>query len=192
MYSLSAYPPDNGFFSLFGLYFKTMTRFLLMVSVFVSLFALFSCVTISFESFQPAGRDIKENLRSRIVNEAKTWIGVPYKFGGKSRGGVDCVGFVNCVLMNCLPDRGWESLSGYYNSYPAAPRFGIRPGDFVFFRIKGSIRHIGIYCGNEEFIHAPAEGQLVRIDKLEGFWAKTLAGARKLYESEREYITAVY
>ncbi|MBN1696145.1 MAG: C40 family peptidase [Spirochaetales bacterium] len=61
------------------------------------------------------------------------------------------------------------------------------PGDFVFFRINGKLAHIGIYVGNNEFIHSPARNQYIRIDKLEAFWADTFYGAKKLYRKESAY-----
>jgi probable lipoprotein NlpC len=128
-----------------------------------------------------------KNLRYHIVNKAKNYIGVPYKWGGKSKKGIDCVGLVNCVLRELIQKK-YETIFTYYTEYPKVAKKNMRPGDFVFFRIEGKIAHIGIYVGNNEFIHSPARKQFVRIDKLEGFWGRTFCGARKLYKKESMFI----
>ncbi|MBN1410929.1 MAG: SUMF1/EgtB/PvdO family nonheme iron enzyme [Spirochaetales bacterium] len=129
-----------------------------------------------------------KNLRNRIVAEAKTYIGVPYKWGGKNRKGVDCTGLVNCVLRGLIPSRPLLSMKKYLK-YQKVSLKKLKPGDFVFFNPYGKgIGHIGIYIGNKQFIHAPGFHQKVRIDKFDRYWGRVLVRATQLYKTEKDYI----
>jgi len=63
------------------------------------------------------------------------------------------------------------------------PRRDLRPGDLVFFRLAGrEVSHVGIYAGNDQFIHAPQSGGNVRIASLDDEWfSERYAGAGRPY-----------
>lgn len=96
------------------------------------------------------------DIRQQIVAYAKQLIGVRYVLGGYSTKGFDCSGFVGYVLdrFGISHERTASELS---QSGEAVSRDELRPGDLVFFDTNGghnSINHVGIYIGNNKFIHA--------------------------------------
>lgn len=105
-----------------------------------------------------------------ITSEAATYLGAPYVWGGESHSGVDCSGLVKMsfkksgVEMNHLAD--WQSRHG-----ESLPLDRVRPGDVVGFRSPGhaSFGHVGIYVGNDTFIHAPTFGVPVQYAKFSSF-----------------------
>lgn len=105
-----------------------------------------------------------------ITSEAATYLGAPYDWGGESHSGVDCSGLVKMsfkksgVEMNHLAD--WQSRHG-----ESVPLDRVRPGDVVGFRSPGhaSFGHVGIYVGNDTFIHAPTFGVPVQYAKFSSF-----------------------
>lgn len=105
-----------------------------------------------------------------ITAEAATYLGAPYVWGGESHSGVDCSGLVKMsfkksgVEMNHLAD--WQSRHG-----ESVPLDRVRPGDVVGFRSPGhaSFGHVGIYVGNDTFIHAPTFGVPVQYAKFSSF-----------------------
>ena len=103
---------------------------------------------------------------SGVVADAKELLGTRYVWGGTSRGGFDCSGFVLYVMRKSgirLPRTSIEqSRVGTFVS-----RGDLRTGDLVFFNTRGSrISHVGIYLGDGKFIHASSGGGRVRIDSL--------------------------
>jgi len=64
-------------------------------------------------------------------------------------------------------------------------RKDLQPGDLVFFRLSGrEVSHVGIYAGDNRFVHAPQSGGTVRIDSLEQeYFRRSFAGAGRLYPS---------
>lgn len=95
--------------------------------------------------------------RSVIVEEARKWLGTPYRYGGEDMNGVDCSGMVMKVYQNAanikLP-RSSREQQQYCNRID---RNDIALGDLVFFSSKrggGNVSHVGIYIGGDEFIHS--------------------------------------
>ena len=99
----------------------------------------------------------------QIVNTARKYLGVPYKWGGASPSGFDCSGFVYYVLRSCgfNADR---TLTTMYRQGTPVSKENLQPGDIVFFAGtfgSGGISHVGIYVGNGQFIHAPNSRSVV-------------------------------
>lgn len=99
--------------------------------------------------------DVK--VANALVKEANKWLGVPYRYGGKSRSGTDCSGFV-MTIFNDVADvklpRDSRSQEAYCRHIDAK---NMQPGDLVFFSGKGggsSVGHVGMYVGDNSIIHA--------------------------------------
>ncbi len=113
-------------------------------------------------------------------------IGTPYRWGGTSpKRGFDCSGLVNYVFQNVdevdLPRTAQQMYSMRGNSKVA--RGDLQPGDLVFFRIhnRRNVDHVGIYVGDNQFVHAPRRGQKVRVSDLSGdYWKKHYTAARRI------------
>jgi peptidoglycan endopeptidase LytE len=101
-----------------------------------------------------------------LVKVAMGFLGAPYRLGGSSVTGIDCSGFVKKIynLFNIdLPRTAMEqSLVGMRVS-----RDELSEGDLLFFGTKRTIGHVGIYVGNNEFVHASSRKRGVRVDNLD-------------------------
>ncbi|MCX5842301.1 MAG: LysM peptidoglycan-binding domain-containing protein [Deltaproteobacteria bacterium] len=107
------------------------------------------------------------NERSLFVRVAKGFLGAPYRLGGSSIRGLDCSAFVKKIYEFfdvSLPRTAKEQAGvGMHVS-----RDELKEGDLVFFNTRRAYGHVGIYIGNNEFVHAAAGRQrMVRIDTLD-------------------------
>lgn len=112
-----------------------------------------------------------------VVAIAMRYLGVPYVWGGASPStGFDCSGFTMYVYAQIgvsLPHYTGDQ----WQMGTAVARDQLQPGDLVFFDGLG---HEGIYIGNNQFIHAPHTGDVVKISSISGWYADTYVGARRL------------
>lgn len=100
-----------------------------------------------------------------VLQEAKSWLGVPYRYGGASREGVDCSGLTLRVFEKvniALP----RTAAAQYERGRATD--SPRVGDLAFgdYNDSGNIEHVGIYSGDGEMINAPYPGTVVRYDPI--------------------------
>lgn len=116
---------------------------------------------------------------TRALHAARSFLGVPYAWGGESRGGLDCSGLV--VVSFRAIGRELPHYSGaLWHLGRHVAEGALRPGDLVFFRLSGGVPgHVGIYAGRGRYIHAPSSGGVVRYGRMSDR-ADDFAGARRL------------
>ena len=129
--------------------------------------------------------DEGDNLSLRVVAGAIAWLGVPYRYGGHGRGGVDCSGFVSAVLRAADPGRSYPDRSSAWAGFGTAATGEIRPGDILLFGADARIGHVGIALSRDSFIHAASRGPRtgVIISSLdESSWREDLLATRRIKE----------
>ena len=121
---------------------------------------------------------------SALTVAAMELVGVRYRRGGTStETGFDCSGFTRHVFETSLglvlPRRADEQAAAA--GLVAVKREDLRPGDLVFFNtLKRTFSHVGIYIGDNRFIHSPRPGQSVRTEDMSfAYWARRFTGARR-------------
>jgi len=120
-------------------------------------------------------------LREEIVKTARSFIGIPYLWGGNSpETGFDCSGLVvACYQLNGL-NLPRTSQEQFQMGTPIS-RSSLAKGDLVFFAASGGkkVSHVGIYVGDGCLIHAPGKSKMIRVDSLSGqYFSKRYLGAR--------------
>jgi len=123
-----------------------------------------------------------------LVMNALGLIGVRYRFGGNSpESGLDCSGFVRYVFNDTfgfmLPRRSVE-MSQVGTTVAVND---LRPGDLVFFNtMRHTFSHVGIYIGDNKFVHAPSTGSKIRVDDMRAsYWVTRYNGARRIDDAAR-------
>lgn len=117
-----------------------------------------------------------------LLAEAYTWVGTPYRYGGQSRSGADCSGFVMQVYLKTLGIKLPRSSREQAQQGRRVKRSELRPGDLVFFAIgRGStVNHVGIYAGNNMMIHASASRGVMLATFTDPYFTRHYHSARRL------------
>lgn len=116
----------------------------------------------------------------KAADTALTMIGKPYRYRGEGPSGFDCSGLVRYSYLVAGVDvpHGTKSLLSV--TRPVS-RSSARKGDLIFFLQSGKrYSHVGIYVGNDRFVHSPSTGKTVRTDSLaDPYWKKHFLDARR-------------
>jgi peptidoglycan DL-endopeptidase LytE len=122
-----------------------------------------------------AGSDSNEITSAALAN-----LGAPYKWGGSSSSGFDCSGYIYHVFNKAGYDIKRQSSDGYFNRSYYVDKPGL--GDLVFFEntYRKGISHVGIYIGDQQFIHAGDNG--VEISSLNNpYWKSKFDSFKRFY-----------
>ncbi|WP_425547908.1 C40 family peptidase [Actimicrobium antarcticum] len=127
------------------------------------------------------------NRASELALNALGLIGIRYKMGGNTaENGLDCSGLVRLVFQQAwgatLP-RTAEEISQVGQKVDTHE---LQPGDLVFYNtLRRGFSHVGIYLGDNKFIHSPSTGGQVRIESMDiGYWKSRFNGARRISDPD--------
>ena len=128
-------------------------------------------------------RDLSQ-VSNEVIFRAISLVGTPYRYGGtQPETGFDCSGLIGFVFSEAaglkLPRTTRELID---IDAKVIDRDNLQPGDLVYFNSRGGrVSHIGIYVGEDRFVHSPSTGSVVRIDKLNTpYWTKFYVGAKRV------------
>jgi cell wall-associated NlpC family hydrolase len=134
----------------------------------------------------PRGYDYRIDYRipaSRLRSIIKSYLGVPYRYGGTSRRGLDCSGFVNVVFKELNRARVPRTTRRLRKLGKQVPLGQAALGDLVFFRMgsRGTVDHVGIWVGEGRFAHASQSKGITysRIDQE--YYRKRFAYLRRVF-----------
>ena len=121
-----------------------------------------------------------------VLQAAESRLGAPYRYGGAGPDAFDCSGLVTYAYRQLgvfVP----RTAAQQFAAAAPVPRGDLRPGDLVFFRLDGrEVSHVGIYAGDDRFVHAPQSGGQVRMASLDDdYFRQRFAGAGRLYPPRR-------
>lgn len=123
------------------------------------------------------------NAAQDVILQGLKLVGISYKRGGNDEdSGLDCSGFVRLVFkdtVGMLLPRSAREMAEVGERVDAQD---LKPGDLVFFNtMKRAFSHVGIYLGDNYFLHAPKPGAEVRVESMQtSYWVKRYNGARRI------------
>ena len=118
-----------------------------------------------------------------LLLQAFSLIGVNYRYGGKSpETGLDCSGLVRYVFRQSMQMALPHNALAISKMGENIDKQELKPGDLVFFNtLRRQFSHVGIYIGDDMFLHAPSSGGGVQIVNLKDkYWQQRYNGARRI------------
>ena len=132
--------------------------------------------------FRRSPRLVAQTVRYKLAKAARTFLGLPYRWGGMSeRRGADCSGLVKMIFAKLhieLPRTSRDQIE----AGEEVPVDRLETGDLVFFSSGGDTpTHVGVYMGNHQFLHAEKKaGRVIITDLSQPWYAKRFLGARRV------------
>ena len=128
---------------------------------------------------------IKRNNRlaqdqQKLEIEYQKYKGVKYKYGGTDRNGFDCSGFVQIVYLNIYQINLPRTVKEMAKLGRKISSSSLRSGDLVFFRPSRKYRHVGIYIGNNQFMHSSTSKGVIKTRLDNSYWKKKYKYAKRI------------
>lgn len=155
---------------------------LTIVSLIITGF-LTGCGSLPSQSHQPRqvshpAKPLKFNsqqqaeMHQQLEQQFRNWKGTPYRLGGMTRNGIDCSGFVHVAFRDGLGMNIPRSTKNLANRGRHIAKHQLDIGDLVFFKTGFGKRHVGIYVGNQQFIHASTSNGVMKSSLNNPYWAE--------------------
>ncbi|WP_305073225.1 C40 family peptidase [Propionivibrio sp.] len=125
------------------------------------------------------------NSAQDLILKGLELVGINYRRGGTDpEKGLDCSGFVQVVFRDAVGKLLPRTAKEQSQVGDAVDKKELKPGDLVFFNtMRRAFSHVGIYLGDNRFMHAPRTGAEVRVEDMsQSYWVKRYNGARRILE----------
>jgi len=131
---------------------------------------------------QPAAQPRAKLPQHPGAGVAAAQVGAPYRYGGATPRGFDCSGLVYYSYRKA-GIRVPRTTQAQLRNANRVPLTQLQPGDLVFFKLdRRPVSHVGIYTGNDRFIHAPSSGKRVSFTTMnDPYWQARLIAAGRYY-----------
>ena len=165
-----------------------MSKFFSLVLLFTLASSSIACATDLRKPYAWAIQTVKQDASpahvKKVIKRAHTLLGIPYLWGGMSlEKGFDCSGMLVYLFKHEADIHVPRTTAAMLGAkLQKVARRDLKPGDAVFFSTQGSTRsnHVGLYIGENRFIHAPRKGKTIRIDSMDNsYWKKNYTTARR-------------
>ncbi len=138
---------------------------------------------MSFSASASSGHNNTQELK-KILSHYDRWEGVRYKFGGNSRKGIDCSAYMQRVFQDEFAVSLPRSTGEQMKLGSRVAKSELNTGDLVFFKTSSRQRHVGVYIGEGEFVHA-STSMGVTVSSLDNqYWGERYELARRINGSD--------
>ena len=144
-----------------------------IASVLILLFLMSSC-----GSSKKATRII--TIQDKLEIEYQKHKGIPYKYGGTTKRGFDCSGFVNAVYFNAFNIDLPRTTTLMSKQGEKKSKSNLKSGDLVFFRPSRKYMHIGIYVGDGQFMHSSTSKGIIKSKLNNLYWKDKYRFSRRI------------
>ncbi|MBP1017189.1 C40 family peptidase [Serratia fonticola] len=150
---------------------------------FFAVFLTCSAFCMSFSASASSGHNNTQELK-KILSHYDRWEGVRYKFGGNSRKGIDCSAYTQRVFQDEFAVSLPRSTGEQMKLGSRVAKSELNTGDLVFFKTSSRQRHVGVYIGEGEFVHA-STSMGVTVSSLDNqYWSARYELARRINGSD--------
>lgn len=140
----------------------------------------------SSDSLAMASQDEFEQLvqsvdtKSKIMDQYANWKGVSYRLGGTTKSGIDCSSFVQRTFIEQFGVALPRTTSEQESSGKSVNRNSLKAGDLVLFKTGRRMKHVGIYIGDNKFVHASTSSGVIVSEMTNDYWNKRYYAGRRI------------
>jgi len=125
-------------------------------------------------------QELEPTIKNKLEKEYLKYKGVPYKYGGTSAKGFDCSGFVQLTYKKTFNIELPRSTRQMLKEGVEVSKNKLKIGDLVFFKPNNTYRHVGIYMGENLFIHVSTKRGVIKSNLKMTYWLKHYLTSRRI------------
>lgn len=137
--------------------------------------------TTTIEEIIEPAIDMAAFIKEKLLAQYDQWKGTPYKYDSMSNKGIDCSGFMYVTFKSQFGIEMPRSTDLQVKLGEPVPKSELRIGDLVFFKTSARNRHVGVYLGDSQFMHASTRDG-VKISSLDNsYWKKAYWTSKRIF-----------
>jgi cell wall-associated NlpC family hydrolase len=149
-----------------------------MIKKISVLLIIFQVILVSCGSSRSATKIISN--KTKLESQFRYYKGTKYKYGGMDKKGFDCSGFTKIVYKNAFKVNLPRTTKEMSKLGKKVSKKKLKPGDLVFFRPTRRYRHVGIYIGDNAFIHSATSKGVIKTKLDDFYWKKKYRFAKRI------------
>jgi len=135
------------------------------------------CTSLQFKFALLLDVEVETLAQSALYYFIEDWYGTRYRYGGTSRDGIDCSGFTSRLVKDVYGISLPRTAREQFRATTMIANSDMREGDLVFFNTRGGVSHVGIYVGNQYFVHSSTSSGVTISNLRDDYYSKRFLGA---------------
>lgn len=138
------------------------------------------CNDLQFKYAILMEKSVEEVTNETLIAFLESWYGIPYKYGGEGRSGIDCSAFTSRLMDSVYRVDIPRTARSQFKAGSRISKKELEQGDLVFFNTSGGISHVGAYLGNNKFVHASTSSGVMISDLDDAYFKRRYVGSVRL------------
>lgn len=135
------------------------------------------CSSLQFKYAQLLHRNVESLTNVSLFGFIDKWWGTKYRYGGTTKKGIDCSSFSSLLMNTVFGFSLPRTARQQYSVCAKLAREEMKEGDLVFFNTRGGISHVGVYLGDNHFVHSSSSAGVTISSLDENYYKSRFIGA---------------
>ena len=138
------------------------------------------CSPIQFKYAMIMDREVETIINTSLYNLIDEWWATRYRYGGSTKKGIDCSSFTGKVLESVYGIAVPRTATEQYDMAEKIPVENLVEGDLVFFNTRGGVSHVGVYLGDNYFVHSSVKYGVTISSLKDDYYSRKLIGGGRI------------
>lgn len=139
-----------------------------------------TCSTLQFKYAMMMDIDVEAVSNLELYSFIEEWWGTRYRYGGTTKKGIDCSSFTGKLLTQVYGLDVQRTARDQYGQCEKVAREDLQEGDLVFFNTRGGVSHVGVYLGNDFFVHSSTHSGVTISSLTDNYYSRKFIGGGRL------------
>ncbi len=140
-----------------------------------------TCKSLQFKYALLMDRDVEAVTNTALFTSIDEWWGTRYHYGGTTKSGIDCSAFTGKLLAAAYNITAPRTAKEQYDLCEKIDSSNLQEGDLVFFNTRGGVSHVGMYLGNNYFVHSSVQSGVTISSMADGYYNRKFIGGGRLH-----------